>query len=102
MNCSTCSDKGIVKVNWSDVPCDYAVCLCPAGESMRSTVNNSRHVSPRWRVWAAREQVNPETVWMLEDVCTPEELAERGFRELTAANGLDAIAAAAKQKGPKR
>jgi hypothetical protein len=79
VTCSTCQDKGLVRVNWQDADPDFAVCLCATGLSLRVDRNYTAAVSPRWHVWCAREQVDPSRVWMLEDILTPQELAERGF-----------------------
>jgi hypothetical protein len=76
MTCSTCADRGLVKVNWNDAPEDYAVCLCPAGELLRAVQVKGQQ--PAWRLEAARRGLDLERVVMLEDVCTPEELAQRG------------------------
>lgn len=93
--CATCGDKGITVVNWADAPSQYAVCLCRTGEEMRRKSNGSTAL---WRLWAAREQVDPEDVLMLEDALTPAELTERGFQELTGETAFDAIAAAAQKR----
>jgi hypothetical protein len=94
MTCPTCADRGLVKVNWKDAQEDYAVCLCPTGELLRA--DSTPGQLPAWRVLAHRMDIDPARVVMLEDVCTPEELAERGFRELTADTAMDAIVAAAR------
>lgn len=102
MTCSTCQDIGIVRLNYEDGD-EYGICLCPAGEAMRRAVNNGSPTVPLWRVWCAREQVNPALVRPIEDVLTPAELTERGFTELTApADSLSAIAAAARARQGKQ
>jgi len=82
MSCETCADHGVVKVNWNDAPEDYAVCLCQAGRNLRVTTNGyAKSVTPLWLLWAAREQVDPARVVMLEDIATPEEMQVWGFAE---------------------
>jgi hypothetical protein len=100
MSCRACADKGIIRLNWADAPDDFAVCLCLAGLSMRATTNQRRTVPARWRVWCAREQVDPAKVFMVEDVLTPEELAERGLSKprSTAQSREAALLAAGKGK----
>jgi hypothetical protein len=55
------------------------VCLCHVGLDMRAEVNNGKATVPLWHVWCAREQVDIGRVIMVEDVASPEELAERGL-----------------------
>jgi hypothetical protein len=66
-------------LNWADAPDDFAVCLCHVGVEMRCTVNEGRETSPLWLVWCAQNQVDPERVFMVEDVLTADEMAERGL-----------------------
>lgn len=100
MTCPTCADRGLVKVNWKDAPEDYAVCLCHVGELLRAVTTKGQQ--PAWRAEAARRDIDAARVVMLEDVCTPEELAQRGFRELTAGDAMGAIAAAARGRKVSR
>jgi hypothetical protein len=79
VTCPHCDNKGIIRLNWADAPDDYAVCLCPVGLDLRSTDNNGHAVAPRWWLWAARNHIPLERVFLAEDVLTPEELAERGW-----------------------
>ena len=79
MSCTTCEDKGLVAVPWTDAPDDYAVCLCPIGRGLRTTKNYKSAVAPLWEVWAAREQVDPSRVRMLETLLSEDELKARGF-----------------------
>lgn len=80
--CSTCDDKGIIRVTWNDAPDDYAVCLCPIGQAMRSESNAGKLTGyALWQVWAFREQVDPSRVFFLEEVLTPTELAAKGFQK---------------------
>jgi hypothetical protein len=101
MSCATCRDVGIVKLNFLEGD-EYGICLCPMGERMRGAVNNGHAAAPLWQVWCAREQVDPALVHPIEDVLTVQELADRGFTELTAASATDAIAAAARNRKAKR
>lgn len=100
MTCQTCGDKGLVRVNWNDAPEDYAVCLCHRGELLRMVQVKGQQ--PAWRVEAARRGIETARVVMLEDVCTPEELAARGFRELSAGDAMSAVAAAARGRSARR
>lgn len=97
--CSSCADKGLIRVNWSDAPEDYALCLCTVGQQMRSPRNISvKRVTegfPLWMLWCQRERVDPSRIVRMEDVLTVEELAARGF--LTPTAGDDAIAAAVRR-----
>lgn len=97
MPCGTCSDKGVVTVNWADAPTEYAVCLCPIGMDLRRRTNNGHATPPYWLAWAAREQVDPKTVVMLEDVLEPDELRERGLMAAPV-SAIDAIAAAGRNR----
>lgn len=91
MTCESCEDSGIVaylpesspKADSDVTTADmfYAVCLCDAGQRMRSEHNNGRKVSPLWLVWCYRNQVNPERVTMLENAFTPADLERAGFRK---------------------
>lgn len=101
MPCKTCGDLGLVRVNWCDAEHEFAICLCPVGMAWRNNVNAGRRVTPHWRVWASIERIDPSRIHPLEDVLTPEELAERGFTMPTLTMPLDAIAAAAKGKRGK-
>jgi hypothetical protein len=102
MNCSTCQDIGIVKLNFQEGD-EYGICLCPKGEEMRRSANSRHAVAPLWRVWAAQQQIDPSRIHPIEDVLTPAELTERGFAELTApADALGAIAAAARARQGKQ
>jgi hypothetical protein len=101
MNCPTCNDVGIMRLNFQEGD-DYGLCLCSSGEEMRRTSNHGHPVTPLWRVWCAREQVDPRLVRPIEDVLTPEELAALGFRELAAPDAINAIVSAARSRSPKR
>jgi hypothetical protein len=103
MSCTVCGDKGIVKVCYEDgTPADYAVCLCPASAWYRSDVNAGKHTgSYGWQVWAAREQIQPDCVFGLEDVYEPSELATMvlaALKEPTAETREAALIAAGKTK----
>jgi hypothetical protein len=78
MNCNTCEGRGIIRLEWADTPVvEFAVCLCASGLAMRRATNEGRVVAPLWQVWCAREQVDPDLVFMVEDVLTGDELRER-------------------------
>jgi hypothetical protein len=66
---------------------------------------NYRHeVIPLWRLWAAREGVDPSRVVMLEDVLTADELKDRGLSagvEPTVERREAALLAAGKSKKAK-
>lgn len=108
MTCHSCRDVGVFKVfsfddgGPTDDPPTFALCLCRAGELMRCATNNGRPVTPQWQVWAFRYGIPLEHVRPMEDVFTSEELASRGFRELTPTTAMDAIAAAARARSVKR
>ena len=84
-DCESCAGKGLIRLNWADADDEYALCLCPAGQAWRKSENNGKATNAAWHVWCAREQVNPECVWCIEDVLTAEELAQRGFGKAVAA-----------------
>lgn len=77
--CAHCGDLGMAIQEWTDAPHDFAVCVCRAGDQWRNDDNNGRTVTPAWRVWCAREQVDPSRVFMLEDIYTAQELAAAGL-----------------------
>ena len=80
MTCTNCGDKGLTVLNWTDADPDYAICLCPVGQQLRSTRNATKgNCSPLWQVWCALHQVDPARVLLLESVHSAEELAFLGF-----------------------
>lgn len=80
MTCPCCGDLGMIRVPWSDAPDDYAICLCSVGFDLRCETNAGKAVGyALWQVWAARNQVQPSRIFLMEEVLTPAELAERGF-----------------------
>lgn len=81
MSCSSCADLGVIRVRYHDGNADdYAVCLCATGFRMRDDTNAGRRTGyALWQVWAYLQQIDPSRVCFLEDISTPEELAERGF-----------------------
>ena len=79
MTCEVCGDHGIVKVNWSNAPEDYGVCLCRVGQQWSVDENNVRKVAPMWILWCAWNQISPDRVVLLENVLTDEERREFGF-----------------------
>jgi hypothetical protein len=104
MTCASCVDLGVFKVAYRDgSPTDFALCLCRAGEAMRRATNNGRMVAPQWHVWAFRQGIPLDRIAPMEDVLTNDEMAARGFTELsTKAAVLDAVAEAARQRGKRR
>lgn len=78
MTCAVCNNHGIVKLNWSDAPEEYALCLCASGLALRRQEKPEDTWFP-WQVWAAKSGVEPSKVFLLEEVLTPEELRERGL-----------------------
>lgn len=92
--CAVCGDKGIIAVPWMDAPDDYAVCLCTTGRGLRVTTNCRAACAALWQVWAAREQIDPLRVFMLEDILTPEELTARGFGPPSVGTPVESRAAA--------
>lgn len=104
MNCPSCNDQGVFRVAYTDdngaVP-DFALCLCKAGELMRVATNNGKPVTPQWQVWAFTQGIPLEHVAPMEDLLTDDEMAARGFRELTPTTALDAVAAAARARSKR-
>ncbi len=107
MNCSSCSDNGISLIVYEDGSKVFAVCLCAIGERWRRTetfqnhsgeIGKAQRTDPLWHVWAFEHHVPLSQMRMLEDAVTPEELAARGFAEITAETSMDAIAAAARSR----
>ncbi len=102
MSCSICADKGIAIVNWADAEREFAVCVCPTGKSLRETQNAYRNTAyPRWKVWAAREGIDPAKIHMLEDVLEEAELRAQGLPPPTFEATLDPIAAASRARSRK-
>jgi hypothetical protein len=101
MSCQVCADKGIVKLNWSDAPEDYGVCLCAVGRTMRETRNAGKRTDyALWQVWATREGIDPDRVLLLEDILTDEEMRECGFvRQVVTSDPMAALSSIGKRKG---
>jgi hypothetical protein len=97
MSCDTCGDKGLVKLDWSDAPPDFGMCLCPAGLWYRRGTAQSGY---GWQLWAATHGVEPSRVVRLEDVLTAAELAACGFgaTQPAAVDHEAALLAAGKRK----
>lgn len=98
MSCPVCGGRGIVKVADLDKPEQppwYGICLCPAAAWYRASQDGRQRgiATAGWEVWAAREGVQPEDVFLLEDGFTAEELAEMGLtvKATPAAGGLAAV-----------
>lgn len=78
MNCPLCGDHGIVRMKDHEGGEDeFAICLCAHGMAWRSDRNAVGNPSgyPKWLLWAAREQVNPALIVMVEDVADEADLA---------------------------
>lgn len=102
MTCYSCNDKGVFKVCYHEGdPTDFAVCLCRAGEQFRVTENNGKAHVPHYQVWAIKHGIDLERVAPMEVLFTDEELAERGFAEVSPAASIDAIAAAARNRSKR-
>jgi hypothetical protein len=107
MTCQSCGGWGISLIVYEDTSEVYAVCLCPIGEQWRSThtfvnhsgdVGKSERTDPLWHIWAHQHGITVERMKLIEDAVTPEELARRGFRELSAPDAMSAISAAARSR----
>lgn len=102
MTCRSCNDHGVFRVSYHDgSPSEFALCLCKEGEVMRRATNNGKAVTPHWQVWAFTQGIPLEHVAPMEDLLTDEEMAARGFRELTPETALDAVAAAARARSKR-
>jgi hypothetical protein len=68
--CSLCGDKGMVRVRYeSGDTDDLAICRCPVGVRMRTTQNAGRETGyALWEVWASREQIDPDRIFLIEDL----------------------------------
>jgi hypothetical protein len=99
MTCPSCNNQGVFVVRYHDgSPTDWAVCLCPAASDFRRDQNNGKQHVPAYQVWAIRHGIDPEHVAPMEALLTDEELAARGFSEVSAPTAIDAIAAAARNR----
>lgn len=78
MSCPLCDGKGVVRVKYeSGEPDDFGVCVCGIGRQMLETRNAGRDTSfALWQVWAAKEQIDPETIFDLTDLLPPELLRQ--------------------------
>jgi hypothetical protein len=86
--CASCEDRGIVPfVPLAGPPDDavtaddlhFAICLCDAGKDLQWDKNEKARTVPRWRVWAAREQIQPSRVCLVEDAFTAADLIAAGL-----------------------
>jgi hypothetical protein len=77
MSCPICAGKGVTRVNYHDgSPTDYGICLCEAGQILRSDRNAGRSTGyPLWMVWAAEREIPHERIAMVEDLLDEHELA---------------------------
>lgn len=90
MSCHECENTGVVPYVALDNPkadtdvtaedlC-YALCLCPAGQWMRSNRNAGKPTEGYgWQLWAATYGIAPERICRLEDAFEPEDIARAGF-----------------------
>jgi hypothetical protein len=102
MDCDVCHGKGLVTLNWADAEPDYALCLCPVGLDMRGEVGpGKRQPFALWQVWAARAQVDPSRIVLLEEALTPSELQACGFGLPARPTLMASVAAAAQSKNAK-
>jgi hypothetical protein len=110
MSCEACVDMGLVPFVETDNPktapeidrddlC-FAICLCPVGQAYRKGTNNGKRVPAFWRVWCAREQIDPSRVFRVEDVYSREQLAAVGL--VTQPASLENRRAALLAEGTKR
>jgi hypothetical protein len=103
MTCPSCNGQGVFRIAYlDDSPADFAVCLCGAGEPFRVTQNNGKAHVPAYQVWAIRHGIDPAHVAPMELLLTDEELASRGFGEVSTVTAVEAIAAAARKRSGKR
>lgn len=101
MSCQHCGDKGLVTLNWSNTSPDYGLCLCSVGLQLRREDNAGKPCVPLWRVWCAREQVDPARVLRLEDVLLEDELRERGWLLGAPPEAREAALLSASKQRPK-
>jgi hypothetical protein len=104
--CPHCGGIGLIWINWADYegPREIAVCLCSKGLQLRSTKNAGKETGvAAWQVWAYGQGLDPERIYMLEDVLSPEDLQARGFGAVAAPADREAalLAASKAKKGPK-
>jgi hypothetical protein len=86
--CASCEDRGIVPFVPLDGPPDdavtaddlhFAICLCDVGKDLRWDKNEKARTVPRWRVWAAKEQIQPSRVCLVEEAFSGAELIAAGL-----------------------
>lgn len=92
MTCVACDDVGIVPFVAADNPKPdadidaddllFAICLCDAGARLRRERNDHQKVAPLWRVWCAREGVDPSRVCLIESVYDTDTLRTAGLSVL--------------------
>lgn len=101
MTCSSCDDKGIIKLNWADAPEDFAICLCASGLRWRVNTNDKRKTNPMWHLWCAIQSIPVDRVVMIEDVLDADGLAERGLVLPKVNFSREAALLAASRKGKR-
>jgi hypothetical protein len=86
--CASCEDRGIVPFVPIDGPADdavtaddlhFAICLCDTGKDLRWDKNEKARTVPRWRVWAAKEQIHESRVCLVEEAFLGAELIAAGL-----------------------
>jgi hypothetical protein len=106
--CASCEDRGIVPFVPLDGPVDdavtaddlhFAICLCEIGKDLRWDRNEKARTVPRWRVWAAKEQIPDSRVCLVEEAFSGAELIAAGLvAERRAEDRSAALLAAGKGK----
>ena len=89
IHCEACEGAGLIAFLPHDSPkseadagkddLHFAVCLCAVGQAFRLDTNEGRRVAPQWRLWCAREKVDPSRVAMVEDVYDKADLEAAGL-----------------------
>jgi hypothetical protein len=99
MNCAACEDRGVIRFRYHDgSPDEFGVCLCRAASGLRSNANAGKRTGIYgWHVWAAREQIDPARVFLVEELLDDDEMV-RTFPDLldeeTVTTSAEDIAAA--------
>jgi hypothetical protein len=89
MTCLACHGLGIVPfVGTANPKADatieasdllFAVCLCPPGMAYRNDRNHDKRVIPLWQAWCAKNRVEVNRVFLLEQVYDAAMLASVGL-----------------------
>jgi hypothetical protein len=77
MNCQACEDRGLIRFRYHDgSPDEFGVCLCRAAAGLRSNASGDKRTGVYgWHVWAAREQIDPALVFLIEELLDADETA---------------------------